>query len=171
MVFTERPDMKVPENKRGRPAKHPRPSIPPVPVKAIAGDDSIPWEARALSIGTKGPVRALVKCVRCISCGSCVKAPCLEPLEDVWLYIRKYEDGTVKYFLCSAPDETPLSTLDRLATMRWSIEQCFQECKSYLGMTHYETRTWAGWRRHMLLVMVAHLFITVLRHLFQKNSI
>lgn len=171
LVFTERPDMKVPENKRGRPAKHSRPSIPPVPVKAIAGDDAVPWEARTLSIGTKGPVRALVKCVRCISCGSCVKGSCSEPLEDVWLYIRKYEDGTVKYFLCNAPDGTPLSTLDRLAAMRWSIEQCFQECKSYLGMTHYETRTWSGWHRHMLLVMVAHLFISVLRHLFQKNSI
>ena len=110
----------------------------------------------------------MVKCVRCISCGSCVKGSCLEPLEDVWLYIRKYEDGTVKYFLCNEPDETPLPTLDRLAAMRWSIEQCFQECKSYLGMTHYETRTWSGWHRHMLLVMVAHLFVCVLRHLLQK---
>lgn len=171
LVFTQRPDMKVPENKCGRPAKHPRPSIPPVPVKAIASDDAITWEERTLSMGTKGPVRALVKCIRCIACGSSVKGSCLEPLEDVWLYIRKYEDGTVKYFLCNAPETTPLSTLDRLSTMRWSIEQCFQECKSYLGMTHYETRTWPGWHRHMLLVMVAHLFTTVLRHLLQKNSI
>ena len=45
LVFTERPNMKVLENKRGRPAKHSRPSIPLVPVKAIAGDDAIPWEA------------------------------------------------------------------------------------------------------------------------------
>ena len=120
-------------------------------------------------MGTKGPVRALVKCIRCVSCGSSVNGSSLEPLEDVWLYIRKYEDGTVKYFLCNAPETTPLSTLDRLSTMRWSIEQCFQECKSYLGMTHYETRTWPGWHRHMLLVMVAHLFTTVLRLLLQKT--
>jgi hypothetical protein len=47
--------------------------------------------------------------------------------------------------------------------MRWSIEQCFNECKDYLGMDHYESRSWDGWHRHMLLCFIAHLFVTKLR--------
>ncbi len=86
-------------------------------------------------MGTKGPIRAWVKCLPCVSCDG------LTPEQEVWLYIRKYEGDTVKYFLSNAPADTPQSTLDSLAAMRWSIEQCFQERKSYLGMTHYETRT------------------------------
>jgi len=36
-------------------------------------------------------------------------------------------------------------------------------------MTHYETRSYQAWHRHMLLVMVAQLFITVLRRFFKKT--
>ncbi len=165
LVFEERPEMKFPQGKSGRARKHLQPAFPPVTVKSIAMNPDIPWEKRTLAMGTKGPVRACVKCLPCVSCDD------RTPQQDVWLYIRKYEDGTIKYFLSNAPADTPQSTLDSLATMRWSIEQCFQECKSYLGMTHYETRTYIGWHRHMLLVMIAHLFTTVLRRCLQKNSV
>ena len=53
--------------------------------------------------------------------------------------------------------------------MRWPIEQCFQECKSYLGMSHYETRTYMAWHRHMLMVMIAHFFTLRLRIVFKKT--
>jgi hypothetical protein len=70
--------------------------------------------------------------------------------------IRRYNDGRIKYSLCNAPVDTPLETLHRVATMRWPIEQCFEECKSYLGMGHCETRSYRAWYRHMLFVMIAH---------------
>ena len=160
LVFLQRPDMVLP---KGPNAKRLRPSFPPVSVKSIAADDSIPWDKRTLAKGTKGPIQAQVKCIRCAACDANT------PTDDVWLYIRKYADGTVKYFLCNGPADLEQSVLDRLATMRWSIEQCFQECKSFLGMTHYETRTYGGWLRHMLMVMIAHLFTTILRLLLQKK--
>jgi hypothetical protein len=47
--------------------------------------------------------------------------------------------------------------------MRWSIEQCFKECKSFLGMDQYETRSWIGWRRQILLTLISHLFLLKLR--------
>ena len=34
--------------------------------------------------------------------------------------------------------------MDRLATMRWSIEQCFLECICVLGVGHYETWSYRG---------------------------
>jgi hypothetical protein len=55
------------------------------------------------------------------------------------------------------------------ALMRWSIEQCFKECKDYLGMDHYESRSWDAWRRHILLTLIAHLFIIKLRIAFSRK--
>jgi SRSO17 transposase len=173
LIFMERPEMLVPEtpsSRQGRRFMHPRPSIQPTPVSNVTLDPSILWQKRTLGEGAKGPICADVKCIRCVSCESSTQyGNYVAPGEDIWLYIRKYEDGSVKYFISNAPAETVLSTLDRLATMRWSIEQCFQECKSYLGMTHYETRTYASWHRHMLMVMIAHLFTLLLRLRFKKT--
>ena len=33
-----------------------------------------------------------------------------------------------------------------------TVEAFFEDCKSSLGMTQYETRSWAGWHHHMTLV-------------------
>lgn len=173
LVFLSRPDMAVPETpvgKNGRRFKHPRPSFPPVKVKEIAEDSNIPWQTACLGQGTKGPVYADTKCLRCVSCVTLTDhGNYVTPETELWLYIRRYVDGSIKYFISNAPEETPRDTLDRLATMRWSIEQCFAECKGYLGMTHYETRTYQGWHRHMFMVMVAHLFTIMLRQAFKKT--
>jgi hypothetical protein len=37
-------------------------------------------------------------------------------------------------------------------------------------MDQYEVRTWTGWRRHILLVIIDHLFLTKLRHEFADRS-
>ncbi len=43
------------------------------------------------------------------------------------------------------------------------MEEFFEDCKGYLGMAQYETRSWVGWHHHMTLVGLAHLFITLTR--------
>ena len=43
------------------------------------------------------------------------------------------------------------------------MEEFFEDCKSYLGMAQYETRSWVGWHHHMTLVGLAHLFVTLTR--------
>lgn len=171
LIFLNRPEMNVPlSGKTGRPYKHPRPSFPPVTVGSVALDDSIPWGRRRLAEGVRGPIYADVKCTRCVSCESSTEyGNYLAPGNDIWLYIRRYENGDIKYYLSNSPETTPMETLDRLATLRWSIEQCFQECKSYLGMSHYETRTYTAWHRHMLMVMIAHLFTLLLRLSYKKT--
>lgn len=146
--------------------KHPRATESPVAIKTIIDDDTIPWVKRIIADGAKGPVTAEIKCLRCVS--SRKENRLFMPKTEVWVYIRKHEDGKIKYFVSNMPHDISLDELDRLATARWSIEQCFQECKSYLGMTHYETRSFQAWHRHMLLVMIAHLFITVLRQFLKK---
>ena len=60
--------------------------------------------------------------------------------------------------------------LDRAATLRWPIEQCFEKCKSNLGIGYYECRSYQGWNRHMLCVMIAHLFTIFMREIFKKRN-
>lgn len=171
LVFLSRPEMNIPlTGKTGRPCKHPCPSFPPVTVGSLALDDSVPWFRKCLAEGVRGPIYADVKCIRCVSCESTTEyGNYMAPGTDIWLYIRRYENGDIKYYLSNAPETIPLETLDRLSTLRWSIEQCFQECKSYLGMSHYETRTYIAWHRHMLMVMIAHLFTLHLRQTYKKT--
>lgn len=87
----------------------------------------------------------------------------------IWLYLRKYEDGEIKYFVSNAPADLPVQELDRAATLRWPIERCFEECKSNLGMGDYECHSYQSWKRHMLFVMIAHLFATQIREMLKKT--
>ena len=84
--------------------------------------------------------------------------------------LRRYTDGEIKYFVCNDPANLPASELDRAATLRWPIEQYFEECKSNLGMGDYECRSYRGWVRHMLFVMISHLFATQMRESFKKSN-
>jgi SRSO17 transposase len=165
-VFRERPHWSPPERKGGR-GKQPTklvPSVQAISVSAIAEDASLPWEEVVLMEGSKGPVHTLVKYCRIVELHDNKDG------EELWLYIRKYDDGRIKYAITDAPANTEITTLHHAATLRWPIEQSFQECKSVLGMADYETRSYVGWHRHMLLVMVAHLFVLEVRHQFKKKT-
>ena len=52
---------------------------------------------------------------------------------------------------------------------RWSIEQCFEESKSEVGMDHYEVRTYEGWHHHILVSMLAHFFLWQLKIRLEKK--
>jgi len=166
------PEMIIPPSKtKGRKYKYPRPSFPPVKVADYANDEHLPWQRIVLAEGAKGPIVADVKCVRVVVCTSSTPyGNYLVPKEAVWLYIRRYANGRIKYSLCNAPEDTPMEVLNRVATMRWPIEQCFEECKSHLGMGHVEARSYKAWHRHMLFVMMAHLFTQMLHIHFKKND-
>ena len=172
-IYRKWPMIAQPEDNQpitGRKRKYPRPEQTSGMVKDIVHDETIPWQFITLCEDSKGPTIADVKYTRCIRCDTLTnKNQYMVPIEEVWLYIRRYADGEIKYFFSNAPADIPVEQLHRASTMRWSIEQCFQECKSYLGMSHYESRTYKGWHRHMLMVMAAHLFTLELRLSYKKN--
>ena len=158
LVFVGHPDMAVPAySGNGRKPWKEAPEFPPRSVKEIAEDTELPWNGVVLDIGAKGPIITSDKYLRVTEVRD--KAPG----KDVWLYVRKLSDGSCKYALCNESADASDEDLRKPALMRWSIEQCFNECKDYLGMDHYESRSWVGWRRHMLLCLIAHLFINKLR--------
>ena len=65
-------------------------------------------------------------------------------------------------FLCYAPEETPLERLVQTAGIRWTVERCFAEAKSEVGMDHYEVRSYDGWYKHITLACLALALLTVL---------
>ena len=78
--------------------------------------------------------------------------------------------GTRRFFKRSKGwEESAEQCYQRKLSEQIANEEGFQERKSYLGMTHYETRSYPAWHRHMLFVMIAHLFITVLRCALKKQ--
>lgn len=157
----ERPDYKG----RGRRPEKLVASMEPIAVSAIAEDDTLPWQTVVLAEGAKGPLIAQIKVCRVVEYADG------QPGDGLWLYIRRYENGRIKYALCNAPADTPVEQLHQGATLRWPIEQCFEECKSYLGMAHCEARSWNAWHRHMMFVFMAHLFLTEVRLRFKKNTL
>ena len=67
------------------------------------------------------------------------------------------------YWLADLPADTPPPELVRLAKIRWRIEHDYRQCKTGLGLDHFEGRTYPGWHRHVTLVTAAQLFLTQLR--------
>jgi SRSO17 transposase len=164
LVFSDRPGVYLPgySGKGRKPIKE-KTETAPVSVKKIIEESEDPWERVVLGIGAKGPVIADDKCVRVVEVRNGM------PGKDVWLYARKLDDGTIKYALCNASPNASVNEIRKPALMRWSIEQCFKECKDYLGMDNYESRSWNAWRRHVLLTLIAHLLIIKLRMEFSRT--
>ena len=140
----------------------------PTAVKTLAGNDAFLWGKVGFD-GSKGISYSNVKIIRCRSCRTDNKNAALQH-DDVWLYIRRYENGDTKYFLTNAPQNTTPEELHEAATLRWPIEQCFEECKSELGMADFEGRSYNGFMRHLLFVMIAHFFSTSLRISLKKKA-
>lgn len=86
-------------------------------------------------------------------------------LPECWLLAEwpAGESEPVQFWLSDLPEHTPLTTLVRLAKLRWRIEHDYREMKQALGLAHFEGRTWGGWHHHVTLVSVAHAFCTLQR--------
>lgn len=169
-VWLERPATDVPAwSGRGRKPTHPRVLEGQPEAKAVsdlaASCAREVWTRCSIKEGTKGPIIADFFALRVISVRQDL------PGSEVWVVFRRHtETGEVKYFLSNAPADTPLSTLVRIAGLRWPIETCFEEGKQYLGMGHYEVRSWKGWHHHMTLCLLAHHFLVRAQHKLKKNA-
>jgi SRSO17 transposase len=86
-------------------------------------------------------------------------------LAECWLLAEwpAKESEPVQFWLSDLPADTPLTTLVRLAKLRWRVEHDYREMKQALGLAHFEGRTFTGWHHHTTLVSLAHAFCTLRR--------
>lgn len=89
-----------------------------------------------------------------------------DTLGEQWLVIRRTVDQPpdTTYFLSNAPADTPLETLAQVGGARYHVEHLLEEAKGTAGLGQYEVRYWHSWYRHMTLALIAHTWLTVLRH-------
>jgi SRSO17 transposase len=95
-----------------------------------------------------------------------------QTLEEVWLVVDWPEGATeaYHYYLAHLHREPTLARCLRLSRSRWQIEQYFQRGKDDLGLDHFEGRSWRGFHHHLVLAVLAYLFVVVVFLDAKKNS-
>lgn len=159
-VFLRKPAVALPayQGRGRRPSKKQIIKGKAQTVGEIARSKRRSWSKVVLAEGAKGPILADIACIRVYP-----SRKGLPQESAVWLILRRTSDGQIKYAFSNAPKDTSLSEFCKAATMRWPIEQCFQDGKSQVGMDHYEHRSWPAWHRHMIYVFLALHFLLRLR--------
>ena len=124
------------------------------------------WQILQLRAGAKGPLAFAFARIRVWAVRH------RKPGPACWLIVRRSlePDAEVKYYLSNAAVDEPLETMALVTGTRYSVEEFFEEGKSYLGMAQYEARAWSSWHHHMSLVALAHLFVTLTRQRLKTKT-
>jgi SRSO17 transposase len=127
-----------------------------------------PWVAYLVKEGTKGPMVWEVKHCRFIP----VNEDGL-PGSPLHLIIARnpLKRSEVKYFLSNAPQEADLGTMLIVAFSRWSIERCFEDEKTELGLDHFEGRKYVGLKRHQTITALTQLFLAEQEQCLKKKKL
>ena len=89
------------------------------------------------------------------------------PLAAGWercLLVRrsKTDPEDMRAYACFSPEGTPIEKLVQIAGTRWTVECCFAESKSEVGLDQYEVRSYDGWYKHITFACLALALLTVL---------
>ena len=79
-----------------------------------------------------------------------------------WQLIVRREVGspkTIKYSLSNAPFDTPRLRLAQMQGQRYWVERAFEDAKGECGLADYQALGWRAWHHHVVIVMLAMLFI------------
>ncbi len=92
-----------------------------------------------------------------------VNPPPMEGWERCLLVRRsKTDPQKTRAYACFAPQGTPVEKLVQIAGIRWTVERCFAESKSQVGLDQYEVRSYDGWYKHITFACLALALLTVL---------
>ena len=163
-VWTERPQVEEPrEQTGGRPRHAPRlaQGAPKARMvsEVVASLPHSAWKRVAVVEGEKGMITYHWGRVRVVESRDQLPGP------DVWLLARRSQSAPDKlsYYLAYAPPKTSLQTLVRVASTRYTVEQCIEEAKGETGLDEYEVRFWHSWYRHITLSMMAHAWLASIK--------
>jgi len=170
-AWTERPEVQEPQEPTGGRPRRARRLAQGAPTARMVCEVVASWPARAwkrmaVVEGEKGPISY-----------DWARKPVVEsrdqlPGPDVWLLARRSisDPKQIAYYLASAPVRTSLETLIRIASTRYTVEQCIEEAKGETGLDEYEVRFWHSWYRHITLSMMAHAWLASIRRQEQEKK-
>jgi SRSO17 transposase len=171
-VWSERPEVEEPhEQTGGRPQVVPRVAqgAPKARMvsEVVASLPARAWKRLAVMEGEKGRIAYHWARIRVVESRDRLPGP------DVWLLARRSlsDPKQLAYYLAYAPARTPLETLVRVASSRYTVEQCIEEAKGQTGLDEYEVRFWHSWYRHITLSMMAHAWLASIQRLEQGKKV
>ena len=92
-----------------------------------------------------------------------IETPVIEGFVRCFLVRKSKKDpGEMRAFICFAPENTPTEKFVQIAGIRWTVESCFKESKSQVGMDQYEVQSYSGWYKHITFACLALALLTVL---------
>jgi SRSO17 transposase len=166
LVWRTDPAQEAPSDAEHR-SRQPAGGGPVLSVQELAAQlPAATWQALQVRDGAKGPLVFQFAALRVWAVRR------RRPGPPVWLLLRRaVEKGApIKYYLSNADAQTPLATLAGAMCCRWRVDEWFEDSKGYLGMAHYEARSWTSWHHHMSLVALAHLYVTLVRQQLKKKT-
>jgi len=157
------------ERKRTRwQVRQPQPKALPL-AQLFAGQKKPEWHACSWKAADGQTRRTRLAWMKVYLAGSLDRgAP---KLEELWLVVD-WPAGDAEpyhYYLAHLHSPPKKARMLRLSRSRWNIEQYFQRAKTDLGLDHYEGRSWRGFHHHLVLAVLAYLFVTVVCLRAQKN--
>jgi SRSO17 transposase len=171
-VWSERPEVEEPQEQTGgRPRVAPRvvQGAPKAKMvsEVVANLPAHAWKRLAVMPGEKGAIEYHWARTRVVESRDRLPGP------DVWLLARRsLSDPTqLAYYLASVPARTSLETKVRVASSRYTVEQCIEEAKGETGLDEYEVRFWHSWYRHITLSMMAHAWLASIRQQEQEKKV
>lgn len=90
-----------------------------------------------------------------------------------YLLVRRRPDapGALAFYVVFCRrEQATLEQLVPVAGSRWHIESGFESAKGDCGLDQYEVRKWNAWYRHITLALLAHAFLSVMRHQAQSEA-
>jgi hypothetical protein len=93
-----------------------------------------------------------------------LKFPVIEGWRRCLLVRRSRSDdgGELRSYVCFSPKDVSVQKLVEVAGVRWTVERCFAESKSEVGLDQYEVQSYSGWYKHITFACLAHALLTVL---------
>ncbi len=163
-VWVERPQVMEPQEQTGGRPRRALRVVPGGPKAQLVSQviDRLPprnWQRLAVKEGEKGPITYHWTRTRVVESRDRLPGP------DIWLLARRSlsDPKQIAYYLAYAPTRTTLETLIRIASSRYTVEQCIEEAKGETGLDEYEVRFWHSWYRHITLSMMAHAWLANIR--------
>ncbi len=152
-VYLEKPQIGVPQNKRGKKAHKQRVLSPKaMRVDQLRRHSNTVWQTIALRTSERGMLTS-----------DFAVRPVWTVREDFTicqetLIIRRYQKKC-SYTLSNAPHTTPLETLARRKSQRFFIEHDNRNAKSELGWDEFQTTGLLAWEHQLALTILAAWFI------------
>jgi SRSO17 transposase len=163
-VWTQRPEVQEPQEQTGgRPRVAPRvvQGAPKAQMvsEVVANLPAHAWKRLAVMQGEKGAIEYHWARTRVVESRDRLPGP------EVWLLARRSlsDPKQLAYYLAYVPARTSLETKVRVASSRYTVEQCIEEAKGETGLDEYEVRFWHSWYRHITLSMLAHAWLASIR--------